>query len=66
MRKPRIIQVAILAQTLDNRLDDGLSRATTFAQSLSQFFDRAWLSGKEFASALEDAFSSFCRIERRR
>ena len=46
MRKPRIIQIAIFAQPLDNRLYDILSRATTFEQALSQFFDRAWFSGE--------------------
>lgn len=39
MRKPRIIQIAIFAQAFDNRLDYCLSRATTFEQTLPQFFD---------------------------
>src|ERR1700738_4800708 len=35
VRITRIIQVAILAQALDNRLDNGFSRAATFQQTLS-------------------------------
>ena len=63
MGKPRVIKVAVLAQTLNHGLDDCFGCATTFQQVFAQFFDRTRSRGEQLGRAMKDAFASFFGIE---
>lgn len=63
MGKPRVIKIAVLAQTLNHRLDDCFGGATTLQQTFAQFFDRTRPRSKQLGRAMKDAFASFFGIE---
>ena len=61
--EPRVVKIAVLAQTLNHRLDDCFGCAATLQQPFAQFCDRTRFGRKQFRGALEGALTGFCWIE---
>jgi len=61
--EPRVVKIAVLAQTLNHRLDDCFGCAPTLQQTFAQFFDRTWPRSEQLGCAMKDTFASLFGIE---
>jgi hypothetical protein len=64
VRELCIIQIAILAQAIDYGIDNRLSRASAFQQTLAKLCHGTLFGGQQLARAFKDAPAGFLRIER--